>query len=110
MLSPELMPRYVVEDADVDVLASYLKVLSASDSPGVGETTIRFATIVTEDVASDTGAAVVGVVRRFAEDINRQTRNDGERWDRGYTPESKLPTVFREWVVDEWILSGTPST
>ena len=24
MLSPELMPRYVVEDADVDVLASYL--------------------------------------------------------------------------------------
>jgi hypothetical protein len=110
ILSPELMPRYMVEDADIDVLSSYLEVLSASDSPGVDETTIRFATIVTEDSATGTGEAVIGVVRRFAEDINRQTRNDGERWDRGYTPESKLPTVFREWVVDEWILSGAPST
>jgi hypothetical protein len=110
LLSPELMPRYVVEDADVDVLTSYLEVLSAGDSPGVDETTIRFATIVTDSGDAGTGEAVLGVVRRFAEDINRQTRNDGERWDRGYTPESKLPTVFREWAVDEWMLHGSPST
>ena len=110
VLSPELMPRYELPDSDVEVLADYLESLSAGDSPGVDETTIRFATIVTDRVGSDERAAVVGVVRRFAEDINRQTRNDGERWDRGYTPESKLPTVFREWVIDEWNLTGLPST
>jgi hypothetical protein len=106
VLSTELMPRYDIADADVDDLIDYLEGLSASDSPGVNETTIRFATIVTDAIPPDERDAVVGLVRRFGEDINRQTRNDSERWDRGYTPESKLPTVFREWAVDEWLLRG----
>lgn len=109
-LSPELMPRYEIDDADVDVLISFLATLSAGNSPGVDETTIRFATIVTEGVSDEERNGVVGVVHRFAEDINRQTRNDSGRWDRGYTPESKLPTVFRQWVVDEWVLTGPPAT
>jgi hypothetical protein len=106
MLSPELMPRYELTDEEANVLAGYLETLSAGDSPGVDEKTIRFAVITTDGVSAGGREAVVGVVRRFAEDINRQTRNDSERWDRGYTPESKLPTVFREWVVDEWLLQG----
>ena len=110
VLSPELMPRYELTDTDVQVLVAYLETLSPNDSPGVDDTTIRFATIVTDDVDADTRQAVVSVVQRFAEDVNRQTRNEAERWDRGYTPESKLPTVFREWVIDEWLLSGAPST
>ena len=110
VLSPELMPRYKMTDSDVEVLVDFLETLSAGDSPGVDETTIRFATIVTDEVAATERDAVVSVVRRFAEDINRKTRNEAERWDRGYTPESKLPTVFREWVIDEWLLQGTPST
>jgi hypothetical protein len=107
-LSPELMPRYEMTDEDVHTLVDFLETLSARDSPGVDAKTIRFATIVTEAASASEREAVVGVVRRFGEDINRQTRNDGERWDRGYTPESKLPTVFREWVVDEWLLRGPP--
>ncbi len=110
VLSPELMPRYELEDYAIDLLVDFMRNLSAADSPGVDGTTIRFATIVTDDVDADERQAVVGLVRRFGEDINRQTRNDSERWDRGYTPESKLPTVFREWAVDEWLLSGPPST
>ena len=110
VLLPELMPRYEMTDGDIEVLVEFLETLSQSDSPGVAETTIRFATIVTDEVAAGARDAVVNVVRRFAEDVNRQTRNEAERWDRGYTPESKLPTVFREWVIDEWLLSGAPST
>ena len=110
VLSPQLMPRYQLADADVDTLLAYLETLSPGDSPGVNDSTIRFAVIVTDEPDTAERDAVVAVVRRFAEDINRQTRNDGERWDRGYTPESKLPTVFREWAIDEWVLSGAPST
>jgi hypothetical protein len=110
VLSPELMPRYELTDTDVQVLVAYLETLSPGDSPGVDDKTIRFATVVTETVDASEREAVVGVVRRFAEDINRKTRNETERWDRGYTPESKLPTVFREWVIDEWLLTGPPST
>ena len=35
MLSPELMPRYVLGDDDVDALADYLGDLSSGNSPGV---------------------------------------------------------------------------
>ena len=110
VLSPQLMPRYEMTDDDIDVLVEFLETLSASDSPGVGDTIIGFATIVTDELEPARRDAVVNVVRRFAEDVNRETRNDSERWDRGYTPESKLPTVFREWIIDEWLLSGAPST
>jgi len=109
-LPPELMPRYVLGDDDVDVLATYLENLSSKNSPGVDDEVIRFATITTESADPDEAQAVLTVVRRFAEDINRQTRNESERWDRLYKPESKLPTVFRDWVIDEWRLAGPPDS
>lgn len=109
-LSPELMPRYEIGDADVDVLNAYLEKLSAGNSPGVDHKAIRFATVIADGADPDGAAAMLAVLKRFAEDINRQTRNESGRWDRGYTPESKLPTVFREWVIDEWTLAGPRET
>ena len=109
-LSPELMPRYEIGDADVDVLTAYLENLSPGNSPGVGDEQSRFATVVTEGADPDAAAAMLAVLDRYAEDINSQTRGERERWDRGYSPESKLPTVFREWVIDEWTLSGPRET
>jgi cytochrome c553 len=105
----ELMPRYRMSDSDIESLTAYLRTLSSGNSPGVDDETIRFATVVTDSVDPAERAAVLSTVRRFAEDINRQTRNESARWDRGYTPESKLQTVFREWVVDEWLLTGPES-
>ena len=110
VLSEELMPRYPMADSDVAALADYLATLSVGNSPGLDEKVIRFATVVTEDVNPGEREAVLTVLNKFAEEINRQTRLESERWDRGYTPESRLPTVFREWVIDEWVLSGSPDT
>ena len=109
-LSVELMPRYAVSDSDVETLARYMETLSPGNSPGVDDTSIRFATIVTEDADPAEREAVLAVFNRYFEEINRETRNEGERWDRGYTPESKLPTVFREWQLDEWTLTGAPES
>ena len=106
----DLMPRYRMSDGDIESLAAFLRTLSAGNSPGVDHATIHFATVLADDVDTTEREAILAVVRRFAEDINRQTRNDSERWDRGYTPESKLPTVFREWVIDEWLLTGPESS
>lgn len=105
-LSTELMPRYSLADHEVASLAAYLATLSAGNSPGVDDTIIRFATVITEGVEPAERDAVLAVLNQFAAEINRQTRLESERWDRGYTPESKLPTVFREWVLEEWTLSG----
>jgi len=109
-LSPELMPRYSLADDDVEALTAYLATLSAGNSPGVDDKVIRFATVVTQDVDPLEREAVLAVLNKFAAEINQQTRAESERWDRGYTPESRLPTVFREWLIEEWTLSGPPES
>lgn len=105
-LMAELMPRYELSDDDVDAMVSYLRTLSAGDSPGVDDEAIHIAVVVASDVEAAKRDAVFDVLERFSGDINSETRNDSARWDRQYTPESKLPTVFREWVLHEWQLSG----
>jgi hypothetical protein len=50
------MPRYSLSDKDMAIMVYYLKNLSVEPSPGVGENSIRYATIVTEGAnASDSG-------------------------------------------------------
>lgn len=109
-LKVELMPLYDVDDAAVDALASYLATLSSGNSPGVSDSTIRFAIAMGGDVDETKRQAVLTTIRAFFDVKNRQTRLDGERWDRGYSPESRLPTVFRKWILDEWVLAGPEET
>jgi cytochrome c553 len=105
-----VMPRYRLDDTDVADLAAYLRDLSSGWSPGVDDTVIRFATVVTDEVSTEERDAVMAVLNTFVEEKNRQTRLESERWDRGYTPASRLPTVHRDWVLEEWQLSGAPDT
>ena len=105
-----VMPRYRLDMASVADLAAFLQGLSSGWSPGVDDTVIRFATVVTEDVPAGERAAVMAVLNTFVEEKNRQTRLESQRWDRGSTPASRLPTVHRDWVLEEWTLSGAPAT
>lgn len=102
----ELMPRYRLSNDEVAGLAAFLAGLSSALSPGVNDTQIRFATVITDDVSDAEREAVLAVLNRFVEEKNRQTRLESERWDRGYTPSSRLPTVHRDWVLDVWELTG----
>ena len=43
-----IMPLYHLEDSDMAILVHYLKNLSVDQAPGVDDTTIRFATVVTD--------------------------------------------------------------
>lgn len=108
-LSP-LMPRYRLADDEVAAMAAYLAGLSSAASPGVNDKVIRFATVVTDDVSKEEREAVLAVLNTFVEEKNRQTRMESERWDRGSTPASRLPTVHRDWVLEEWALAGPSET
>ncbi len=101
-----LMPRYRLSDDEIRSLAAYLGTLSIGPSPGVDDATIRFATVVTDKSSEEERNAVLSVLNRFTEEKRRQTRLESQRWDRGTTPESQLPTVHRDWVLDVWTLSG----
>jgi len=100
-----LMPRYHLTDQEVSALAAYLAILSAGNSPGVDDEVIRFAAVIAGNVDTREREAVLAVLRTYVAEKNRQTRLESERWDRQYAPASKLPTLFREWVLDEWTLT-----
>jgi len=95
----ELMPLYRLTDDEVTAMTAYLARLSYGNSPGVDDKVIRFATVITEDVDARERAAVLDVLDTFVVEKNSNTRLESERWDRGYTPSSRLATVHRDWVL-----------
>jgi mono/diheme cytochrome c family protein len=101
-----LMPRYRLTDAEVADLAAYLAGMSTGPSPGVDAKVIRFATVVADDVPAEVRDAVLQVLKTYVDEKNRQTRLESQRWDRGSTPASRLPTTYREWVLEVWTLRG----
>ncbi len=106
----ELMPRYELTDDEVTAMTAYLAQLSFGLSPGVDDTSIRFATVITDDVSSEEREAVLAVLNTFVADKNSNTRLESERWDRGSTPSSRLATTHRDWVLEEWVLTGPSET
>ena len=106
----ELMPLYKLTDEEVAAMTAYLAKLSFGISPGVDDKVIRFAMVITDDVSADEREAVLAVLNTFVEEKNRNTRLESERWDRGNTPASRLPTIHRDWVLEEWALSGPAKT
>lgn len=102
----ELMPLYRLTDDEVAAMTAYLARLSFNSSPGVDDKVIRFAMVITDDVSAEEREAVLAVLNTFVEEKNRNTRLESERWDRGNTPASRLHTVHRDWVLEEWALTG----
>jgi len=101
-----VMPRFRLDDEEVAAIAAYLERLSVGPSAGTDDKVIRFATVVTADIAPALRSAVLDVIETFVDEKNRQTRLEAERWDRGSTPESRLPTVYRDWALEVWTLEG----
>ena len=99
-----LMPRFRIEDRDVAALAAYLRQLGAAPSPGVGPTSLRFATVVAGEVATDVQQAMIEVVKAFVADRNR---SGPQRLRGGHAPGQPKET-FREWSLDIWRVGGPP--
>jgi hypothetical protein len=96
-----LMPRYDLDHGDFTALVAYLRELSARPSPGVTNTEIRFATVVTPDADPSSVRAMMGVLNTFLANRNIQTRNLG-KWDQYHRN-------FRLWRLETWTLAGPPS-
>ena len=105
-----VMPRYLVGGTDLDILVYYLKNLSATFSPGVDDTTIRFATVIGPDVDEVDRQAMLGPLEAHVRDHNSQTRHD-ERRARGgpfYKEEKFAP--YRRYSLSVWELDGSPES
>jgi hypothetical protein len=104
-----IMPRYSLNDQEMQIMVSYLKNLSSTLSPGVTEKSITFATIVTDDVSEADRQAMLASLETLV-NINQQTKT-----------QKKLPqfakmfrmldtAFFRDVSIKTWDLKGEPST
>lgn len=97
------MPRYTLDDGDVDALVAYLKTLSAKMPPGVADDVVHFATVIQSGVDPAKRQAMLEVIRGFVDDRNAQMRVEAQSHPIG---SARLGRTFREWRLHVWDLAG----
>ena len=102
-----LMPRFAsLGDADMAALIGYLKDLNPRRSPGVSDTVLHFATIITPDADPVKARGMLDVLERYFEDKNT--------FPIGATPPLRSTRkwkymVNRLWQLHVWQLTGPAS-
>ena len=108
-----VMPRYQLQDGDMDLLITYLKSLSASFSPGVSDTELRFATVITDDVRPDEYEAMLAPLEQYVRHKNNmvqlfKTQKRSERMAAVMLESSEL--MYKKMSLSRWLLKGPPET
>ena len=104
-----LMPRYDLDDASMAALIAYLKQLSAGRFPGVSESTLQFATIVTPDADPVARDGMLNVLQRYFEEKNSRFIDENATPLLQDGQPVRLPTQ-RYWQLQVWQLQGAPDT
>jgi len=107
-----LMPRFALGDADMAALIDYLKRLDPRRVPGVTDTVLHFATIITPDADPVKRSGMLDVMQHyFAEKNSRQMVPSRRMRPSGKTMYSKtMFMVHRQWQLHVWELAGPAST
>ncbi len=102
-----LMPKYDLSDNEIKAVAAYLRQLSAELSPGVGEDSMQFATIVTPDVSKVQRDALIGMIQAAFKQRNASQQNYSGRMR---MPIDLIPRTIRNWELTVWELKGEAGT
>jgi hypothetical protein len=105
----DTMPRYDLSSADGRALAGYLRSLSAQPPPGVTDSTVHLATVLTPGVTAGARASMLDVLRTYVRHMNAGTRNETRRRQRGPWDMKQHYENYRTWVLHEWTLRGEPT-
>jgi len=107
-----LMPRYEMNDSDMAALIAHLKRLDQRKLPGVTDTVLHFATIITPDADPVKRAGMLDVMRQFFADRNIRQMEPAPRMQasgRAILGRSMF-MVHRRWQLHVWELRGAEST
>lgn len=102
-----LMPRYNLNNQEINALIAYLKQLSVDLSPGVGKDSLHFATIITPDVDVKKRETLVSMMRTAFTQRNATQENYSGRMR---MPLDLIPRTQRDWRLTVWELQGDAST
>ncbi|MCC8400754.1 cytochrome c [Paraburkholderia sp. MMS20-SJTN17] len=102
-----LMPQFALNDADMQALVAYLKTLDQRRAPGVTDTVLHFATIITPDADPVRKQGMLDVLNHYFADKNAAPL--------GATPALRssrkmMFMVNRRWELHVWELHGAPDT
>lgn len=101
-----VMPRYLLRDEDMAVMVHYLEHLSAEVSPGVTDTTLRFATVIGGEVSPERRDAMLLPLQAHIDAMNTQTRRQERRATSGPFYKEEKYTAYRRLELAVWNLSG----
>jgi hypothetical protein len=101
------MPQFALNDADMRALIAYLQTLGRRRAPGVTDTVLHFATIVTPDADPVKRRGMLDVLEHYFADKNASPL--------GATPALRssrrmMFMVNRRWELHVWELHGPPET
>ncbi len=102
-----LMPHYVLDDAAMVTLIDYLRSLSKTHVPGVSDTTLQFATIITPDADPVKRKAMLGVLNDYFAEKNATARFVNPRMHSYHKMDFM---VNRHWELHVWELTGPAGT
>ncbi len=102
-----LMPRFKLDDAQMAQLIAYLKSLSPGTVPGVTDSVLHFATVMTPDADPLERKGVIDVLAKFFDDKNHYTRAQSPRLR---SSRRMMFKVNRHWELHVWQLTGAPQT
>lgn len=104
-----IMPRYMLAGRDLDILVYYLNNLSSEPSPGVTETTLRFATIVSDGVRKDDRDAMLLPLAAYLRDRRTMAPYYKSR-TRSELFSEEMDLAYRGLTLATWLLKGPPET
>jgi hypothetical protein len=98
----DTMPRYALDDREMEIMIYYLKSLSSELSPGVAGNVIRFATVVSEEVSAEDRNAMLEPLMSYVR----------EEWNANVSVmmQAQRDASFRALSLDVWELKGSPDT
>ena len=105
-----IMPLFLLNERDMAILIHYLKNLSSVRSPGIDDTTIRFATVITENVPEKKQQAMLSVIQAHVDAHNAQSRHQERRSTSGPFYKTEMYQAYRRIELLVWQLNGPEDT
>lgn len=106
----DIMPKYDLDEKNMELMVHYLKNLTVDFSPGVDEKTITFATVATDDVPKDKKEMMYEFLDAYVRDRNSQDRYQERRAKEGPFYKLETYTAYRRIDLKKWELHGEPET
>jgi len=109
----DAMPRYKLTDDEMAILIFYLKALSSDFSPGVSDRSIRFATVITDDVSAEEKEAMLSPLEDYILYRNKSAKAYGITTGRSRMGETMLgsrDTKYLDIALSRWVVKGPPGT